>query len=327
MAEKYMYDVFISYSHHDSEFAVSLVKELEKRNLKVAIDYRDFNPGSPAIKEMKRAVENSRHTIIVFSPDWLSSNWADFELLTASTADPAARQRKIIPIIYKGGELLTRFPHSVTLDFTKNFEVPLESLTRAISPKLIEQKGNATKGKGKAIPPSNETMLEVLQSNRQILDFIYNMASHSPSSTLSIFGKTDGIVKPNLCFVLMPFGPKWSRKLFEQHIRPTGNKLGFDVLRADDIYGVTGIMHDVWIYINKARIIIADLTTRNPNVFYEVGLAHAIGKEVILITQDMADVPFDLQSLRCLVYSLELDSPDKFCVDLENTIKAVLKKA
>jgi hypothetical protein len=321
MAEEFKFDAFISYSHRDREFADLLLATLEKRGFKVAIDYRDFNVGSPVIIEMDRAINNSRHTIMVVSPDYLSSAWTEFEALTASIADPAATQRKIIPLIYKYAELPPRLSYLVSLDFTQNFEEALERLSRALLPKSGGRKEVLEE---KAIPPRNEIMLEIRESNRQILDILNQMVSHSSSTPLSIFGKADGVVESNLCFVLMPFGPKWSRKLFEQHIKPTGNKIGFDVLRADDIYGVTGIMQDVWIYINRARIVIADLTTRNPNVFYEVGLAHAIGKDVVLITQDMADVPFDLQSLRCVVYSLELDGPDKFCNDLESTIKAVL---
>jgi|CXWL01.1.fsa_nt_gi hypothetical protein len=323
MAEEFKFDAFISYSHSDREFAELLLKALEKRGLKVAIDYKDFSVGAPVLREMNRLILTSRHIIIVLSPDFLRSEWTEFEVVTAQAIDPSSYQRKIIPVMHRDVKLPSRLNHLVSLDFTKTFDVPFEKLTKAISPRFGDQKDVAEE---KAIPPSNEIMLEIRESYRQILESLNQMRSHSSSTPLSIFGKTDGIVDSNLCFVLMPFGPKWSRKLFEQHIKPTGNKLGFDVLRADDIYGVSGIMHDVWIYINRARIIIADLTTRNPNVFYEVGLAHAIGKDVILITQDMADVPFDLQSLRCVVYSLELDSPDKFCVDLENTIKAILKK-
>lgn len=62
-------------------------------------------------------------------------------------------------------------------------------------------------------------------------------------------------------------------------------------------------MFDIWDGIKKAKILIAELTGRNPNVMYELGLAHAIEKPVILLTQDINDVPFDLRSLRCIVYN------------------------
>jgi hypothetical protein len=61
-------------------------------------------------------------------------------------------------------------------------------------------------------------------------------------------------------------------------------------------------MGDVWSAINAAIFLIADCTGRNPNVFYEIGIAHAIGKQTILISQTIDDVPFDLRHLRIVVY-------------------------
>ena len=65
----------------------------------------------------------------------------------------------------------------------------------------------------------------------------------------------------------------------------------------------TAIVEDIWESINRARILIADLTGKNPNVFYEVGIAHTVGKEVILTTQNIDDVPFDLRHLRHIQYT------------------------
>lgn len=61
-------------------------------------------------------------------------------------------------------------------------------------------------------------------------------------------------------------------------------------------------MQSVWDGINRARVVIADLTGRNPNVFYELGIAHTLGKPVVMLTQSMDFVPFDLRQLRCIVY-------------------------
>ena len=66
-------------------------------------------------------------------------------------------------------------------------------------------------------------------------------------------------------------------------------------------------MGDIWSAINAARIIVADCTGRNPNVMYEIGLAHAIGKYTILLAQSIRDVPFDLRHLRYIIYS---NTPD-----------------
>lgn len=61
-------------------------------------------------------------------------------------------------------------------------------------------------------------------------------------------------------------------------------------------------MQDVVSLIDKSRIVICDCTGRNPNVFYEAGIAHALGREVILITQVESDIPFDLRHLRYVSY-------------------------
>ena len=61
-------------------------------------------------------------------------------------------------------------------------------------------------------------------------------------------------------------------------------------------------MGDIWSAIFLAYCIIADCTGRNPNVFYEMGIAHTIGKRIILITQDEEDVPFDIRAIRFIKY-------------------------
>ncbi|MBT9132343.1 MAG: hypothetical protein DDT32_00931 [Syntrophomonadaceae bacterium] len=58
----------------------------------------------------------------------------------------------------------------------------------------------------------------------------------------------------------------------------------------------------VWHIIARARVVICDCSGRNPNVFYEVGIAHALGREVILITQSENDIPFDLRHIRYISY-------------------------
>jgi len=84
---------------------------------------------------------------------------------------------------------------------------------------------------------------------------------------------------------------------------------------------------DIWEKINRARFIVADLTGKNPNVFYEVGLAHAIGKDVILITQSMDDVPFDLKVLRCIVYSFTPRGMKELENRLIQTIRKIMKSS
>lgn len=72
--------------------------------------------------------------------------------------------------------------------------------------------------------------------------------------------------------------------------------------RADEIWENPAIIQDVVNLIDRAKVVICDCTGRNPNVFYEIGIAHALGREVILLTQSEHDVPFDLRHLRYISY-------------------------
>ena len=98
-------------------------------------------------------------------------------------------------------------------------------------------------------------------------------------------------------FVMMPFNPD-IRRVYEDHIKNVAASLSLKVARADDFFTVHAVMQDIWTAICRSRIIIADCTSRNPNVFYEIGIAHTVGKPVVLITQSSEDVPFDLRSIR-----------------------------
>jgi hypothetical protein len=102
-------------------------------------------------------------------------------------------------------------------------------------------------------------------------------------------------------FVLMPFNTDL-RPVYEDHIKKVVSAKQLRVGRADDFFAAGSVMGDVWSAINAATFLIADCTGRNPNVFYEIGIAHAIGKQTVLISQNIDDVPFDLRHLRVVVY-------------------------
>lgn len=110
-------------------------------------------------------------------------------------------------------------------------------------------------------------------------------------------------VKPQ-CFVLIPFSPQKLTDIYRRYVKsPIEEQTQLRCIRADDIYRSRLIMNDVWHQINSAAIVIADLTNKNPNVFYELGMAHVLGKPTILISQNLDDVPFDLRGVRTIIYN------------------------
>jgi len=110
--------------------------------------------------------------------------------------------------------------------------------------------------------------------------------------------------RTNQAFVIMPFGPKWSRIVWKT-VREALKDCGFDCIRADEQYGQQ-VLEDIWRGICEATIVIADVTGRNPNVYYELGIAHVLGRRVILLAQDVSDIPFDTRVYRHIAYRTAL---------------------
>ncbi|TET19843.1 hypothetical protein E3J74_05080 [Candidatus Bathyarchaeota archaeon] len=108
----------------------------------------------------------------------------------------------------------------------------------------------------------------------------------------------------NTCFIIMPFNPTFQSE-YESIIRPAVEAVKLTPIRADEIYSRPRVTADIWKGLRSARIVIAELTGKNTNVFYEVGLAHSLGKPVIIITRNQDDVPFDLKALRYVYYDID----------------------
>ena len=105
------------------------------------------------------------------------------------------------------------------------------------------------------------------------------------------------------CFVIMPFSSVFDAE-YHDIIRPAVEAAGLTCIRADELYSKPQVIADIWKSLRSARVVIAELSGRNTNVFYELGVAHVLGKPVIIITRNQEDVPFDLKALRYLYYDI-----------------------
>ena len=99
----------------------------------------------------------------------------------------------------------------------------------------------------------------------------------------------------SLVSLMMPFEKSFDGVL--QAVSEVCAQKHFTCRRADNFWEQDLILQDIVTLIDKSRIVICDCTGRNPNVFYEIGIAHTLGRDVILITQNNEDVPFDLRHL------------------------------
>jgi len=127
----------------------------------------------------------------------------------------------------------------------------------------------------------------------------------------------------SLCFVIMPFSAEYDL-VYHQLIKPAAETSGLKVLRADDIYSPGVITEQIRAAIHQSRICIADVSGKNPNVLYEVGIAHTLDKTTILLSQSVEQIPFDLRAHRFVIYDVKEIKRAK--ENLEGIIKEIFGK-
>jgi CheY-like chemotaxis protein len=132
------------------------------------------------------------------------------------------------------------------------------------------------------------------------------------------------------CFVIMPMstsktcrGEDWT-EIFNKLIKPAVEEAGYNYqcIRSEVLHG--NIIEGIIEQLHRADLVIADLTDRNPNVFYELGVRHTLGGCTILITQNLKFVPFDLQHLAILIYDWRVgDDREKFKGKIKEVVKLI----
>lgn len=127
-------------------------------------------------------------------------------------------------------------------------------------------------------------------------------------------------------FVVMPFDPKL-RDVYDLGIKSAADSAGAYAERVDEQHYSGAILERVLNQINKADVIVADMSGKNANVLYEVGYAHALGKSVVMITQDdFKDLPFDVNHFHHIRYMAE-GGIHRLQADLIPKINAAIKEA
>jgi len=130
---------------------------------------------------------------------------------------------------------------------------------------------------------------------------------------------THGAPSPKRAFVVMPFSSEFN-DVYVLGIREVAEQLGLVAERADSIEHNQSIPEVIRHKIAECDVVIADTSLHNPNVFYEVGLAHGIAKDTIIICRDAKTIPFDLAAINHIVYSSIVELRDK----LKSRLKATL---
>jgi hypothetical protein len=147
-------------------------------------------------------------------------------------------------------------------------------------------------------------------------------------AVVPVFGRPQHLARdqPLDIFILMPFKAKLEA-VYTRHLKKMAEELGLSMLRADDLFSPKPFMEKVWDGICATQLIVADCTERNPNVFYEIGMAHTVGKSVLLITRSSKDIPSDIQHFEYIHYDYDPEGVEELIQKLRTFFSSHFKSA
>jgi len=124
--------------------------------------------------------------------------------------------------------------------------------------------------------------------------------------------------------VMMPFKNEYNSVY--STIKQVCNKVGLECRRADDFWNNSILIQDIFELIYSSSIVIIDFSEKNPNVFYEAGIAHTLGKEVVPLTQNIKDIPFDLTHHRHIEYINDEEGLERLKTKIEERLQTLKSK-
>lgn len=224
--------------------------------------------------------------------DFTSSNWEEVGLLTDSSH------------IITGHPRLLRSLSFNDQDYGGNIISVLRSMSDHNPGALAVLKEYLDRW----YPDQNITYISAKPSERKI--------TFAPN----VFSIPDGGVEDDLVTVMMPFAGFDS---VYQAIKSACDAAGFRCLRADDIWDNSSIIQDIFSLIYRAKIVIVDFSGKNPNVMYETGIAHTLGKTVVPLAQIVQDIPSDMVHHRALIYLKNGEGLAKLEEDLVKKLRMI----
>lgn len=146
----------------------------------------------------------------------------------------------------------------------------------------------------------------------------------SISCSPTVFNVPTCEMDPQLVALMIPFDVSFTRVC--KTIKSAATSLSLKCERADDIFENSVLVQDIFTLIFKASIIVCDCSGKNSNVLYETGIAHLLGRSVILITQNLDDIPFDLRHHRIITYLNDSAGLRTLKKKLTNRMKTLMGK-
>ena len=191
--------------------------------------------------------------------------------------------------------------------------------------KAIEDVNKALKSSGLTLKIKSDGQSVIALLNGEFISTEVNELETIRQITFapSVFKIPSKPTNEKLISVMMPFNSAY-RGTYDA-IKRVADHMNLECLRADDIWSNSTFFQDIFDLIYCARIIIVDFSDRNPNVMYETGIAHTLGKTVIPITQNLSDIPSDLLHHRALKYLANDEGYRNLSNELYKRIKTIME--
>lgn len=324
------HDIFLSHSAKDQVFVSRLASDLAKEGLRVWLDQWNIRPGDSFAEAIGHAMRDSHFLLIVMSPDYFQSAWTSQEWQYGLAKEIHSEGVRLIPLLYRDCDIPPMLRAKQWVDFRDAKQYPTV-LARLVSDLRSLTSSTARRRNVTQAPKPGErldeldpaALAELKTALREAVEAFRGKPEDQPTSAATVnMAATDA----HMCFIVMPFSVESLNIVYEDFVKPTlVDRCQLRPVRGDDVFGSNVVMDDITTNIRKARLIIADLTGRNPNVFYEVGIAHALNKQVLLMTQSIDDVPFDLRHRRALVYEYSPRGCKKLEKDLYDNVENMLE--
>ena len=178
-------------------------------------------------------------------------------------------------------------------------------------------------GGTKPVAVGIQNIAQALNIDAYYLNVDYDEATRSPiPGTEHLLQMSSGLVDDKFVFVVMPFVDEF-RNIYELGIKKAIEAGGNTCGRVDEEIFLGGIMDKIRGNIAKARFIVADISVYNPNVYYELGLAEGMQKDIIMLTSNVDTLPFDLKHKRVIPYNP--NNINQLKIDLENNLRELQK--
>jgi len=303
-----MSTVFISYSNKDREFVERLAHDLDVHGIHVFYDQR-IAPGESWAASLSKAIESAQYILVVLSPNSIDSAWVAQET-NIGLAREVDGKAQVIPLLLEQCQVPTPLAGKTYASFDRDYDAGLSRVLAVLQERSTEVFTEGVKS---------------AQEGERIKSEVAQFKATTPSA--SSLAKSAVLAGKLQCFIVMPFGDEALQIVYEDFVKPVLEQdCGLHVERGDDVFGSNIVMDDIRSSIDAADLVIADLTGKNANVFYEVGICHALEKQVLLLAQSMEDVPFDLRHRRVLLYSYTPRGCKRLEGSLRDQVAAMLPK-